>query len=123
VSGGRKGKTATSTDTVLLTTQADVPLIGVRLETMTRDRGILLDGARIASTECCHYNLNYAVIDRQTLQPVKSASVSTDPDSLVAFGKVIDGYIGSQNYLVALNWVDFSGQDLGRTPRGRRRRG
>ncbi len=117
VSGGSKGKgkTATSTDTVLLTTQADVPPIGVRLETMTRDRGILLNGARIANTECCHYNLNYAVIDRQTLQPVKSASVSTDPDSLVAFGKVLDGYIGSQNYLVALNWVDFSGRDLGRT--------
>jgi hypothetical protein len=105
-----KGKAArlTSTDTVLLTAMADLPPVGGRLETMTRDRGMVLNGTRIPATECCHYNLNYAVIDRTTLAVVKSGSTGTEPDDLKALGRVLDGYAGSQSYLVAINWVDFS---------------
>jgi hypothetical protein len=105
-----KGATATSTDTVVLTAQPDLPPAGVPLETMTRDRGMVLNGTpvpRLARTRV----VNYAVIDRSTLQLVRSDAARTDAASLAALGRVIDGYAGSQDYLVALNWSDFVEQD------------
>ena len=68
---------------------------------------MLLDGEPVPGTSAPLTNVNYAVIDRQTLEVKTSGSVEGDVAGIQQLGTIIDGYTGSLDYLVVLNWYSF----------------
>ena len=51
------------------------------------------------------------MLDRHTLEVKTSGSVSADVGGIQELGRIIDGYSGSLDYLVVLNWSNF-GDDI-----------
>ena len=49
-------------------------------------------------------SINYAVLDRKTLQITNSGSVSGDVGGIQQLGAIVDGYSGSLEHLVVINW-------------------
>ena len=90
----------------------DVPPSGAPLDTMTNDAQIRFRGTAAPNTAACSAGspcINYAVIDRQTLGLVASGQYPADVGGLEVLRQSrVEKYIGSLNYLVVLNWQDFS---------------
>lgn len=106
----------TSNDTAALTVQPDIPPVGLPLDTISSglNNSILLGGQPVPDTYSGGYHLtkvSYAVLDRHTLEVKTSGSVSADVGGIQQLGRIIDGYSGSLDYLVVLNWSNF-GDDI-----------
>ncbi len=103
--------TGVSNDTATVTVLPDIPPAGLRLDTLSGnaydDRQMLLDGKPVPGTSAPSTNVNYAVIDRRTLEVKTSGSVEGDVAGIQQLGTIIDGYTGSLDYLVVLNWYSF----------------
>ena len=104
--------TGASNDTATVTVQPDIPPAGVRLDTLSGfnaydDRQMRLDGKPVPGTGAPFTDINYAVIDRHTLEIKTSGSVGGNLEGIQQLGTIIDGYSGSLDYLVVLNWYSF----------------
>ena len=100
--------TGASHDTATATDQPDILPAGVRLDTLPTQRA---HGKPVPGIDSPFKNINYAVIDRHTLEIKTSGSVGDDVEGIRQLGTIIDGYSGSLDYLVVLNWYSF-GFDL-----------
>jgi hypothetical protein len=104
--------TGASNDTATLTEQPDITPVGLPLDTVSgSDRGILLGGQPVPGIQSSDTSINYAVLDRTTLQITNSGSVSGDVGGIQQLGTIVDQYSGSLGYLVVLNWDTF-GTDI-----------
>ncbi len=109
--------TGTSNDTATVTVTPDIPPAGVRLDALTEQANIALDGELVlpGSSGCnpdvpdACTQLQYLVLDRRTLERVALGSVDANVAGIKELGTRIDGYSGSLNYLVVLNWVGVVG--------------
>jgi hypothetical protein len=105
---GRAGDTVTS----------DIPPVGERLETLPGEAGrnlassMLLDGKPIPGTghtDSSNPLINYAVIDRHSLEIKASGSVVADVPGMQSLDTIVDGYSGLLDDFVVVNWAPFKG--------------
>ncbi len=109
--------TGASNDTATATDQPDILPAGVRLDTLAEDGSVRLDGQPVPGPAYCvppgHpfrcTRINYVVLDRKTLERTASGSVDANVAGMQSLGAIIDGYSGSLDHLVVLNWVGFAG--------------
>lgn len=110
---GRAGDTVTS----------DIPPVGERLETLPGEAGrnlassMLLDGKPIPGTghtDSSNPLINYAVIDRHSLEIKASGSVVADVPGMQSLDTIVDGYSGLLDDFVVVNWAPFG---VRRSPR------
>ena len=101
------GGSDVSYDTTYLTVMPDTLPDGVRLGTLP----LRVDGKSVPGTDNPYTDIDYAVIDRQTLQIKTSGTVPADVDGIGQLSSLVDGYGGSLGDLVAIDWYSF-GSDI-----------
>jgi hypothetical protein len=109
--------TGTSNDTATVTVMPDIPPAGVSLDTLNENYNISLGGDLvIPGSEGCNPDtpvactqLHYLVLDRRTLQRTAVGTVQASVAGIDKLGTILDGYSGSLDQLVVLNWVGVVG--------------
>jgi hypothetical protein len=110
-SSGSSTLTGVSNDTATVTVKPAIPPFGVKLETLVlnQEDSVRLGGSEVAATPFSFNRINYVVLDRRTLRVAQSGSVEAGVAGMKDLAATIDGYAGSLNYLVVLNWNWFTG--------------